>query len=232
MIGRARSTGSDQSGFTIIELMIASLIFAVILVVITSGIISFTARYYKGIHSSETQTVARNLMDIIAQQLEYGNGGTSNTLVQGATGTDRFMCIGTTQINYQLGAELGQPGNTYGVIVSTKQPTAVCGATPGTSAREMLGTNMRLTNLAVSQTPGGVSSLFTISAGVAYGDTDLLCDSSLPTNVAGGCDPTRAALNYDDSQWAAQGQFINCRPGGASQFCAFSHLSTEVAARF
>ena len=59
MSARHDRTQSSQSGFTIVELMIATLVFAMVLLVITVGVMSFTRAYYRGINQSNTQRVAR-----------------------------------------------------------------------------------------------------------------------------------------------------------------------------
>jgi len=45
-----------QSGFTLVELMIATMVFSVILLVITYGVVRFTNSYYKGLNSSTTNS--------------------------------------------------------------------------------------------------------------------------------------------------------------------------------
>jgi len=228
-----RQTPKRQRGFTIVELMVASMVFAIILLVITSGVVRFTASYYKGVNSWSTQTTARNVADLLAQEVEYGKGGAYNWILNGGTvGSDQSKCIGNIQIDYKLGSQLGKPGNVYGVFVSSRSPTdTTCPIySSGMTGKELLGTNMRVTELEVLPITSGQRTVFTIRVGVAYGDTDLLCTTSVAPNAAGGCNPTAGALpgGWDDNF----GKTITCKSGAGSQFCAFSHLSTQVTSRF
>lgn len=52
-----------QEGFTVVELMIATLVFSVILTVITMGVLSFRNRYYKAVNASTTQNTTRTVID-------------------------------------------------------------------------------------------------------------------------------------------------------------------------
>jgi hypothetical protein len=101
------------------------------------------------------------------------------------------------------------------------------------TGKELLAPNMRLTNLSVQQFTGGINNLYTISAGVAYGDNALLCDQAAAPNptAAGGCDQSAPDLpaGFD---WMTSGATIACKNGASSQFCAYSRLTTQVTARF
>lgn len=50
----------------------AMLVFSVILTVVTMGVISFSNRYYKGVHASTTQNTTRNIMSTITQAIQFG----------------------------------------------------------------------------------------------------------------------------------------------------------------
>jgi hypothetical protein len=220
-----------QAGFTIVELLIATVVFTLVLLVITSGVVHFTHAYYKGVHQSATQTTSRNVTNTIAQNLQYG-GGKNNYNPGLPIDADKndFICIGDIQIDYELGAQLGKDSN-YGVLVSTINPATGCRAyNIGQSGRELLAPNMRLTNLKVEN----VGNVYTITAGVAYGDLDLLCFRSVaPSTSQGGCDKTALPFSaFTDANWYTDGTTVSCRNDNSSEFCAVSHLSTSVVARF
>ena len=65
----AKST-LDQSGFTLLELMIATTIFSVILLLCTVGLIQIGKTYYKGSAIVRTQNVARDITDNITQAIQ------------------------------------------------------------------------------------------------------------------------------------------------------------------
>lgn len=228
-----RRSPLGEAAFTIVELMIATLIFSVILVIITTGIIHFTTDYYKGINTSATQTAARNIAAIIAQNLQYG-GGKDDYKPNTAGGNNRYICIGSVRMDYNLGNQLtkGAPGNDYGVVITADN----CGhGYTGATTKEYLGPNMRVTNLDVTQI-SGASNLYKISVGVAYGDIDLLCARSRASGTAGSCSSTSttSSLNWGlaDATYGTEGASVTCKSGKGSQFCAVSHLNTQVVSRF
>jgi prepilin-type N-terminal cleavage/methylation domain-containing protein len=219
-----------QAGFTVVELLIATVVFSMVLVIITSGIIRFTHEYYRGVHQSSTQTASRNVMSTIAQNFQYGGGKNDYNPGQPTDADNNdYICIGDVQIDYKLGAQLGTDSN-YGVFVSTVNPANGCKTYSGQPGRELLSPKMRLTNLKI--VPSG--NTYTITAGVAYGDLDLLCFRSIsPASGTGGCDDTAPSyISYTNADWASNGATVSCRSGSASQFCAVAQLSTTVVARF
>ncbi len=83
-----KKTDVHERGFTIVELMIATLVFSVILTVVTMGVISFSNRYYKGVHASTTQNTTRNIMDTITQAIQFGEARVD------PSGANNFFCAG------------------------------------------------------------------------------------------------------------------------------------------
>ncbi|MGH7240712.1 MAG: PilW family protein [Candidatus Saccharimonadales bacterium] len=223
-MSKARTLHSG--GFTIVELMVATLVFSVILVVITSGVIHFTAEYYKGVNTSATQTVARNITNIIAQNLQYGGGP---GVYDGTNAAAGYVCVGSTRIDYNVGHQFTGSGD-YGVVVSADSCSHTYPPAAGSQPKEYLAPNMRVTNVGVTPVPGTL--LYKISVGVAYGDPDLLCATNVvPAINSGGCSPTQS-VPATPAWWAAHGAFVGCKGGAGSQFCAAAHLNTEVVSRF
>lgn len=196
-----------ESGFTIIELMIASLVFSVILVVITVGVTSFTRSYYKGVRSSAVQNRTRTIVDTVAQSIEFS--GSSIT----PTGSNNYFCTGGKIFSFSLGVR-------YTGTVSTasrglfQQDIPTGGSCPTTApdpatainGRELLEPNMRVSNLVLRPvTSAGATNMYQIVLRIAYGEDDLLVN---PTGVDASC----------GSQ-------------AGSQFCAISELSTIVQKR-
>lgn len=63
-----------QSGFTVVELMIATTVFSIILVVCTAAIIQISRLYYKSITASRTQEAARSIIEEISQGIQFTAG--------------------------------------------------------------------------------------------------------------------------------------------------------------
>lgn len=200
------------AGFTIIELLIATAIFSVILLIITTAVLQFSKQYYKGVIASSTQGTARALIDDVARSIQFNGGGVSEF----ANG----YCIGTSKrysyaLNRQVidnGPIAAQGQSRHGLVSDTITGcNTATGALPnmqnlatlpaGTNARELLGQRMRLAKFDID----GTNNNYTITVRVVYGDNDLL---SNPT------DPN-----------------MFCKPEAGSQFCAVSELSTTVRKR-
>ena len=213
---------SSTAGFTILELMIASAVFAVVLLILAIGAISFTNSYYSGITSSEVQTVARAIMSEVSQSVEFSENVT--TLPQ--SGAVSGYCIDNTMYSYELGLEVvsspttSQDQNYHGLVVDNNSscstnPTPSLPQTPNlpSSQHELLNQHMRLTAFDITQLAG---NLYTIHLKVVYADNAILVPP-LPGGLGAG--------------YASQWDSMRCAPGVGSQFCAISDLTTSVEQR-
>lgn len=236
----------DQSkGFTIIELMIATSVFAVILIIITTGIIRITQTYDKGINLVNTQNAARNILDSIAQSIQF-NGGTVSWPTSASAGG--VGCVGNQEYDFQLGPKLesnGTPDGTsdwqsaYALTLNPNASNCAVSATPvGTpaaGARELLSPHMRLTKLGISRVSAADSNdnLYAVSVTVVYGDYDLLCNTKYAASDDGGCSPASPAIKPTDTNFHAflTSPDLTCRSGADSEYCAVSALSTVVQQR-
>jgi len=214
--------------------MIATLVFSMVLMVIIYGVLSFTSDYYKGINTSSTQVTAQNAMDTITQAIQFSSGGTSPvTPGSVSAGQNGFFCAGSKAFVYTAGQEYdgSTPGGSAGWGLYTYSYSgAVCPSTPPAlglaNGTELLGKNMRVTG--ASLTPSADWKTWTVTLKIAYGDSDLLCDTSKPAGTTGGClstDPQNAlsAKVYGDK--------VVCRLTTGSQFCAVATLSTVAVQR-
>lgn len=215
-----------QAGFTIIELMIATLVFSIIIIIIVTAIMQITRTYYKGVTLSNTQNVARSVMDNISQAIQFGGvapqvpsgsnliASTSNPNPKGR------VCIGNQAYDFQLGYEL--PNHPHALTVAT-----VPGCSPSTpptfGGTELLSPNMRLSRFDVQ--PLG-NDLWQVSVTVAYGDDDLLCNTSLPGNDCQSNSNSPLLAESGSGQ-----EVIACKGQTGSQFCGVSSLSTVVQQR-
>ncbi len=195
---------TKQQGFTIIELMIATTVFSVILLICSFAMLQIGRTYYKGITQSRTQNVARTVIDDISQSIQFSGG----TLAAGtAAGTPQRFCIDNKVYYYRLNYQLGKttaPDN-YALKLD-KVP--VCPAIPSVGAavggKELLGPNMQLDKFTVIESPAG-SGLWQVTVRIVYGDDAVLTGSS------------------------GSHQCRENRAGG--QFCAVSELTTVVQKR-
>jgi len=213
----------NQSGFTIVELMIATLVFSVVLMVITTGVISFSNFYYKGLNSSATQVATQGAVDNIVQSIQFSSVGT----ITSTDGTEGFFCAGNKLYVYTLGQQFtGNPAATTGLYAMDKG--ASCTNTPPSGGTELLAKNMRLTKISVSQN-NPVANLWQVTLNVAYGDSDLLCDPSIGSPTTAGSCATNG-VNYAANALVS-GNSIICKAQVGSQFCSTSAVSNVTQQR-
>jgi type II secretory pathway pseudopilin PulG len=192
--------------------MIATLVFSLILVVITVGVLSFTNSYYKGITSSKTQDVARQVMSQVSQAIQFS--GTDVTVPIGSNGSSQGFCLGSTRYSYTLGRQLvdSSPDSHQTKHALVRDNPGQCSAMKAqdlsnthVDGTELLSPNMRLANLQVKPV-SGAKHMYHVAIRVVYGDSDLLTHP--------------------------YGKNANCKFGVAgSRFCAASELSATVEQR-
>jgi len=208
-----------DAGFTIIELMVATLVFSVVLLVIAVGVMQFNHAYYAGINQSNTQNTARAILENVSQAIQFSGEQVTSPIA--SAGGENGFCIGNDRYSYHLGWQLvdGTPD------VSKHQANhAVVMDTPGDcsglsaqdfskplagGSTELLSPHMRVSKVKVKQVPGS-TDLYEIDVRVVYGDDDLLHSPS-------GGGPTASD--------------VVCQNGAGDQFCAVSELSTVVQKR-
>jgi len=216
---------SNSFGFTIIELMIATLVFSIVLLVVTAGIVQFSKAYYKGAITAKTQDTTRSIIDSVAQSVQFGVSSPQESPESVGTAIS-FLCAGgnkfifTPGVQYQTGPPVYANAGVYMVtsVGICEGPTA----TLPTDGKQLLNEYMRVTDLTLT----GISdTLYSISVTVAYGDNDLFCDRRDDSS----CAATSPTLS--DAALADLRSNIRCRQVSGSEFCAVSSLSTTVRKR-
>lgn len=200
-----------MGGFTIVELMMATLVFSIILLLATIGILQVNRVYYRGVTEANTQNVARSIMDTISQGIQF-NGGSITPIPTAASptpGNMYYVCVNDQQFIYWPGYQLvsGSGGlgthQTHQALI--QRTVSGCPVPSGVIAgRELLSPNMRVSNLQVSQV--GTSSLYRVEIRIVYGDEDVMNN---PTATTSTCKGVQAG----------------------NQFCSVSDLTTVVEKR-
>lgn len=224
----------SSSGFTIIELMIATLVFTTVLAMLTTGVIYFTNMYYKGINLSNTQRVARAITDNISQAIQFSGADVvmGSTLPVGPGPGSQYggltvLCVGAKRYTFVSGrmvttdgqpTRVGDSAGYRGLFVDTVQSGC------STSTPAMTATNFQsqqdISSLGLKNASELIGSrirlthlsvedkgtgIFEIKLSVAYGDNDLLTSTT--------------------------GYNTRCRAATGSQHCATSQLTTTVVKR-
>lgn len=187
---------SDNKGFTIVETSVAIAIFGFLIIFCLSTFIFVSRIYYKGLYENETQEVARNIVDNIAEAIRT-SGAEVKLLkaVKGPMGDPdvtawRGYCIGNIQYSYRLNTQLNlgladtesvknQANKVFIVSRICKEeadPPVVGASTENQS--ELLRDRMRILHFSVDQI--GDSSLYSVRLKLAHGGdaSDLETDKT------------------------------------------------------
>jgi type II secretory pathway pseudopilin PulG len=219
---KRRTELQDDGGFTIVELMIATLIFSLVLIIITIGVIRFSSDYYRGVYTTATQSTTRSISDNIEQTIQFGTAPVTDSVLNPSG--QGYFCAGGYTYAYSLGVQyLGAaPTLTNAGLYKMPMTTQVCTAPPSLSnGEELLDARMRLTYLSVVK---GSNNLVNISIKVIYGDNDLICVPSIPSIA---CNTTSTATNAQ----LVQKIDAQCKSQKGSEYCATSSLTVTVQKR-
>ena len=197
----------NTSGFTIIELMIATIVFSVILLIATYGILNVGRIYRKSLTSNQVQQTTRAIIDTVTQNIKF-NGGSF------AAGNNVY-CLGNSK-RLSINPNVQFVSNaTHGLVLEnitcTNPPTSLNFASFPSGAKELLGPRMRVVNFYIcypNMTPtppdctdsivqGLGTSLYYVYIRVISGDSDLIQNNT-------------------------------CTLAAGRQFCAVSELSAYV----
>ena len=198
---------NNQNGFTLIELMIATTVFSVILLAAASTLIQVGRMYYKGVITSKTQSVARTTIDDVSRSIQFSTGN----LVKDKNLETKVevVCLGNTRFTYVEGGQLdsgafdGKPYTTEDrrirhVLWQDKISSGGCAdqipdllsdnpsSVSGSDGRELLEDNMRLQSFSVEPVVSGQDDLYEVRVKIVYyADKDLLDDFDNPTSCKG-----------------------------------------------
>jgi prepilin-type N-terminal cleavage/methylation domain-containing protein len=187
-----------NAGFTIVELLIATAVFSVVLLLVSEGMIQIGRTYMKGVTLDRNQTTTQSIMDDISQAIQF-SGGDITTVTPAFNPADMspptyYFCVDNNRYTFRLNTQLtdgspiasskysdgsSAPGQAQHVLIkdtvsgcASQGPANLANPDPTTNPRELLGVGMRLRDLTVTQI--GASSSYLIRVNVVYGDSDLL----------------------------------------------------------
>lgn len=209
---------TQQKGFTIVELMIATSVFSVILLGATAATIQIGRLYYKGVIMSRVQQSSRRIMEDISRPIQFSGSdvrlSSPKTQVIGGLETGA-ICIGNKRFTYGINAQVDPNATGYtpahkarhamyqDELSGNNAPCTILDLTQALPAgRELVAENMRLARF----NPTVTDNIWSIDMLLIYGDDDLLApDANAPERCK--------SLN------------------AGSQWCATSELKTRVFKR-
>lgn len=235
----------NQNGFTIMELMIATAVFTTILLVATFALIQIGKIYSKGVNTSATQRTARSITDEVSQAIQFSGSNVSSPTYDAAT-KRYFFAAGNKCYSFYLGKQLdSSPSATdQSKNVFVRKDISSC-ALPqatnwsGNDFTELMGQHMRVASFYIcspGQSPCSIntpsakktpadSNLYSVGIKVVYGDKDLLCRTDISSG-AGSCTSNSTIADTD-----IPSEYLICKAGAGSQFCASSQIDTTVQKR-
>jgi prepilin-type N-terminal cleavage/methylation domain-containing protein len=207
---QARTTKNKQGGFTIIELLVATTIFSIVLVVIVASFLQIGRMFYKGVSVNNVNESARGLVDDISNDVRLADASTNiHVSTDTADTTIKYFCAGqhryTFILNQQVRGSIGVLAKDIKAGIVQDVTGGVCqqpSTLDGNSPRQVLGPDMQLNALDIAQTGTSVS----IHAHVIfYGVDDSVFNPSI-----------------NDPAAYCSGNLLS------TQFCAMSDIKTNV----
>ena len=201
------NTNSRQqrlAGFTIVELMLATSVFSVVLLVALTSFLQVGHLFYKGVSLTNTQNVATSVLNDVSNSVQ--NASTISSSTPYTSGTYDYLCAGNTRYTFtthnvngqqvSVAASLsttpnynsGDNGGNFGLLKDSLPGSSGCAAPCAsgcgsagfdqTKPVEMLGDQMRLASITITNVPT-VQNLYNIKMVMAYGD-DTFLNFSIP----------------------------------------------------
>lgn len=207
----------EQRGFTIIELMISTTIFSLILMLCLAGILQITKMYYGTVTQTRTREAARTVVDEIAEAIRFTSQDIQTTPAS-LTGPEvdladesvGYFCIGLKRYTYALDRQMkAEPSATtkqlrHAIWQDEVDGLSGCTApaagflneeTPSAGGRDLLSENMRLYEMSIT-VRDEVRKTYDVSIGVAYGDDDLLSPRPVDAPTELTCEGAFAGVEF------------------------------------
>jgi prepilin-type N-terminal cleavage/methylation domain-containing protein len=223
-----RTMNKNNKGFTIIELLIATTIFSIVLIVIVSSFLQIGRMFYKGVSIDNVNEASRNLVDSITSDARlttyFDPGGVDST-----NANKHFFCVGPHRYTYILALQVRDSNiktnansMVAGIVQDTtngacKSPTDL----PIAKASQILGPDMQLNDINIQKNTAG-NTLMIRTHVVFYGSDNTVFDTNDPALANTAANPGRASTAPDAF---CSGNVLS------TQFCATSHLETNVTLR-
>ena len=222
----------NNSGFTITELMIATLAFSIILLAAVAGFLQIGRMFYRGINANHTQTNTKQLVDQLSADIQKSAAITNIVNLDENPTTYTYFCVGnaryTINFNQRLNTFDTDQQSKYGILRDVLPGTTACDNPQDGffDPIEMLGNGMRLDELSLSgfngeQPVGGQTQMVNIKVRVIFGDDLALTDfpEPLPPPAPPPLPNPPQAQNYRCNAQVS-----------VSSFCAESYMSNAVFA--
>jgi len=215
---RLTNTQNSRTGFTIVELMIATTVFSMILILSLTGFLQIGQLFYKGVNITSTTNTAKQVIGSLKSDVSFDSDTASITILNDpltSPAQDRFyFCAGSNRYSFILGKQVDREAAAneiktfpvsgwyrFGLLKDQVSTSLNCpppfsssdplnGQIDPANVTELIGDKMRLSNLTIQSVS---NTLYTLSVHIAYGDDDVLDD---PGGEAAKCKPGAANSRY------------------------------------
>ncbi len=197
------TNASRAGGFTVIELLVATSVFSLVLLVSLVGFLQIGQIFYKGVAVTQTSQDARALMDAIKADITYSSAQDGMAISAGPSGAYKYFCTGANRYTFKQGAKVDTSNHNFATkfgLVKDTLPTADgCapptgrGSVPFSNPTELLGNRMRLSNITVAKLPSPNDRLYNLTIKVVYGDNEVL-NNATSTNPT--CQSNTSSSRY------------------------------------
>jgi len=222
---KSRLLIKNSKGFTIIELMIATAVFSITLIILAVSLISINHQYFKGISEGNTELAANNILNDVTSAVQFSDG---SLVSQSEPNNSGYFCIGNTEFYYTL-YSIDQPGQTNPLLEVNKcingMPSSQNCPSQNCTISNLLGKNMQLINFSINQYQNSMK-LFQVKISLAFGRNDQLFCSLVGTN----CQAFQTTTQFVNALTANQKVF--CLPNNPVDLCSIQNLSTYVSSRY
>lgn len=215
-----------SGGFTIIELLLATAVFSVTLLIALNGFLQVGRLFYKGVSNTQTQNASRQILNEVTRSLQLSPEVSLLQSANSGGGQYYFYCLGNSRYTYTRGEDgsaikvdssqspsynTGANGGNFGLFKDSLAGSNACESPVSMpldtgNGVDLLGNKMRLGQLAITSEPTS-PNLYNITVTVIYGDNESL---DFPDGVSRP-DTARCSGNLSNQQ-----------------FCAVSTLTTSI----
>ena len=186
----------DHNGYTIVELLIATAVFAAVLFIVTYGIIQISKTFTNGFIQTQTQNVAVSLSDQLTRDVEFSSAssiGSDKGPITVSGKSYYYFCTYQDEYFYNPG------GSFYKIPISV---ITNCGSPQASwltnsQTQSLLSNNMEILNNLPAYNDstqqsiiasGSTTGLYSINLDVLYGGTNNLVQNTNKTQWV--CKPT------------------------------------------
>lgn len=247
--------GHNQQGFTVLELMIATTVVSVVLLMVSVMMINIGNLYYKGITQSKVQDNIRSITDDVAQRISLSSA--TPKWLNSADGSLHAVCIGDTRYTYILGMQINKNPSSSQTRHALWRDTIAAGSCPTPDDQNLVlmpENNINSDALIGGSAPAsgqiyqGTNGSELLSPNARLSNFEVRGLGPLNTapyqivvNIAYGdddllCGPSIAANTCDDDDEVvtpaeiATGK-LNCKGKTGNSYCATANLTTVAVPR-